>query len=50
MRRLVVLFALGFIASVVLAGCGEQTQTEAQSSQAAIEKERKATGDDKNAY
>ena len=42
--------ALAFVLSVVLTGCGEPTQKEAQQSQADIQKEMKANGDDKNAY
>jgi hypothetical protein len=41
---------VALIGSVLLSGCGEPTQQAAQDSQAEIEKERKATGDDKNAY
>lgn len=50
MSRLAIFLALGIVCAALLSGCGEPTQKEAQDSQAAIEKERKATGDDKNAY
>jgi len=49
-RKLAIFLALGILGAALLSGCGEPTQKEAQDSQAAIEKERKETGDDKNAY
>lgn len=48
-KKSFLLIGFAFILAT-LAGCGEQVQKEALDSQAAIEKERKATGDDKNAY
>lgn len=49
MRR-VALFVLAFSVVALLGGCGEATQKEAQDTQAQINKEMKASGDDKNAY
>jgi hypothetical protein len=49
-RKWAALTLLAFVFSVALTGCSEPTQKEAQQSQADIQKEMKANGDDKNAY
>ena len=50
MIRTILILAVIYCASLMLAGCSEPTQKEAQDSQAQIQKEMKASGDDKNAY
>lgn len=41
---------LAILAAFLVVGCGDDTQKAAQDSQAEIQKEMKASGDDKNAY